>query len=69
MIRGKVKWWSSEKGYGFIEYNEKENLFAYLDTVDKNQYPMKENEEIEFTIEEKNNCNYLRNLKYLNPSI
>ncbi len=66
MIKGKVKWWSTEKGYGFIEYNEKENLFVHLDNTDKKVYSIKENEEIEFTIEEKNNCNYLRNLKYLN---
>lgn len=64
-MKGRVKWWSKEKGYGFIEYNDKENIFAHIDELDKETYPITEEQEIEFTIEEKNNNIYLRILKNL----
>ena len=37
-MKGRVKWWSEEKGYGFIEYNDNENVFAHVESVDKNIY-------------------------------
>lgn len=64
-MKGRVKWWSKEKGYGFIEYNDTENVFAHIEALDKETYPIKEEQEIEFTIEEKNNNIYLRILKTL----
>lgn len=63
-MKGRVKWWSEKQGYGFIEYNENENVFAHLDKNIENPY-LKENQEIEFTVEEKNNCTYLRIVKIL----
>ena len=33
MIRGKVKWFNNEKGFGFIEYNEKEYIFVYYSAI------------------------------------
>lgn len=62
-MKGRVKWWSKEKGYGFIEYNEQENIFAHMDNEDKDVVILKENQEIEFYIEEKNNCSYIHILK------
>lgn len=64
-MKGRVKWWSKENGYGFIEYNEKENIFAHIKNEEKNNYSIFENQEIEFTIEEENNCVYLHVLKTL----
>ncbi len=58
-MKGRVKWWSKEKGYGFIEYNDKENVFAHLKIDDKNREKLKEDQEIEFYIEEINNCSYI----------
>ncbi len=58
-MKGKVKWWIKEKGYGFIEITETENIFAYLENDDKNREMIKENEEIEFTLEAKNNQQFL----------
>ena len=26
-MKGRVKWWSNERGYGFIEYDESGNIF------------------------------------------
>lgn len=48
-MKGRVKWWSSE-GYGFIEINEQESIFAHLKKDDQ-QIIIKENALIEFTIE------------------
>ena len=33
MIRGKVKWFNNEKGFGFIEYNEKEDIFVHYSAI------------------------------------
>lgn len=57
---GRVKWWSVEKGYGFIEYNDDENIFAYLEESDKNTNIIHENQEIEFIIEERDNIHFLK---------
>ena len=35
-MKGRVKWWSEEQGYGFIEYNDNENVFAHVESEDKN---------------------------------
>lgn len=64
-MKGRVKWWSNEKGYGFIEYSESENVFVHIVEKDKEIYPLKEEQEIEFNLEEKNNFMYLQILKTL----
>ena len=63
-MKGRVKWWSEEQGYGFIEYNDNENVFAHVESVDKNNYRIIEDQEIEFILEEKENGTFL---KILNP--
>ena len=63
-MKGRVKWWSEEQGYGFIEYNDNENVFAHVESVDKNNYKIIEDQEIEFILEEKADGLFL---KLLNP--
>ena len=62
-MKGRVKWWSEEQGYGFIEYNDNENIFAHVESVDKNKYRIIEDQEIEFILEEKENGTFLKLLK------
>ncbi len=62
-MKGRVKWWSEEQGYGFIEYNDTENIFAHVESVDKNDYRIIEDQEIEFILEEKENGIFLKLLQ------
>ena len=63
-MKGRGKWWSEEQGYGFIEYNDNQNVFAHVESVDKNNYKIIEDQEIEFILEEKADGLFL---KLLNP--
>ena len=35
---GKVKWFNNEKGYGFIEYEELEDIFVHYSAIVKDGY-------------------------------
>ena len=48
-MRGKVKWFNNEKGYGFIESNELEDIFIHYSAIKKDGYKeLKEGEVVEF---------------------
>ena len=64
-MKGRVKWWSDEKGYGFIEYNEDENIFAHISREETINYKIKENQEIEFDLEDKEDGKFIRILHAL----
>ncbi len=59
-MKGRVKWWSNEKGYGFIEYNDNQNIFAHIEQKDRQNYHIEENQEIEFTLITKENSTFLK---------
>ena len=33
IVRGKVKWFNNDKGYGFIEYKDGEDIFFYFSAI------------------------------------
>ncbi len=50
-MRGKVKWFNNEKGYGFIEYNDLEDIFVHYSAIRKDGYKtLKEGEIVDFKL-------------------
>jgi len=48
---GKVKWFNNEKGYGFIEYNDLEDIFVHYSAIKKDGYKtLKEGDVVEFKL-------------------
>ena len=37
-MKGRVKWWSEEQGYGFIEYNGLEDIFIHYSAIEMEGY-------------------------------
>ena len=33
IVKGKVKWFNNEKGFGFIEYKENEDIFVHYSSI------------------------------------
>lgn len=52
MARGKVKWFSSQKGYGFITPEEGADVFVHFSAIQGDGYKsLEEGQEVEFEIE------------------
>ena len=48
---GKIKWFNNEKGYGFIEYNDLEDIFVHYSAIKKEGYKtLKEGDVVEFKL-------------------
>ncbi len=51
MLRGKVKWFNNVKGYGFIEYDNLEDIFVHYSAITKEGYKtLKEGELVDFKL-------------------
>lgn len=52
-VIGKVKWFNNEKGYGFIEYNDQEDIFVHYSSIRSEGYKtLIEGEKIKFDLVE-----------------
>ena len=52
MARGKVKWFSNQKGYGFITPESGSDVFVHYSTIQGDGYKtLEEGQEVDFEIE------------------
>ncbi len=50
-MRGKVKWFNNEKGYGFIECDDLEDIFVHYSAITKEGYKtLKEGDIVDFKL-------------------
>lgn len=50
-MRGRVKWFNNEKGYGFIEYTDKEDIFVHYSAIKQEGYKtLSEGQLVEFEL-------------------
>ena len=53
MEKGKVKWFSAPKGYGFVTRESGEDVFVHFKAIESEGYKtLNEGDEVEFEIEE-----------------
>ena len=54
-VKGKVKWFNNDKGYGFIEYTDKEDIFVHYSAIRQDGYKtLEEGQVVEFKLLETN---------------
>lgn len=50
-MRGNVKWFNNEKGYGFIEYKNNEDIFVHYSAIKQEGYKtLSEGQLVEFDL-------------------
>lgn len=50
-VRGTVKWFNNEKGYGFIEYKDNEDIFVHYSAIKQEGYKtLTEGQLVEFNL-------------------
>lgn len=52
MKTGKVKWFNSQKGYGFIVQEDGKEIFVHFNDIEGGANALRENDEVEFEVEE-----------------
>lgn len=70
MATGKVKWFSNEKGFGFIEQNDGgADVFCHFSAISGNGYrSLNEGDEVEFEVEQGQKGLQAKNVEVTNPA-
>lgn len=51
VVRGSVKWFNNEKGYGFIEFTDNEDIFVHYSAINQDGYKtLQEGQCVEFNL-------------------
>ncbi len=53
MLQGKIKWFNSKKGFGFIEQEDGEDVFVHYSVIEMTGFKtLNEGDRVEFEIQE-----------------
>ena len=70
MVRGRVKWFNNEKGYGFIENPEKSDIFVHYSAINQEGYKsLMEGQKVEFTLLDTSKGYQATNVSVVNDDI
>jgi len=63
-MKGKIKWYNSRKGYGFIEGEDKKDIFVHRNSLQDGTY-LNEGDQVEYEIEDSDKGPQATNVKKL----
>ena len=67
---GKVKWFNNEKGYGFIEYREGEDVFVHYSAIKLDGYKtLNEGDEVRFDLIETDKGLQAKNVEIIKAKV
>lgn len=66
-MKGKVKWFSDEKGFGFLSTEEGKDVFVHFSDVQmEGRKTLKENESVDFDVEASDKGPRAKNVQIIN---
>ncbi len=69
MVTGKVKWFNTTKGYGFIEQEGQDDVFVHYSNITGDGFKsLNDGDEVEFTVEQSQKGLVAKNVTVLNPA-
>ena len=67
MMKSRVKWFNDAKGFGFIEYNEGEDIFVHYSAIKADGYKtLSERQEVSFNLISTNKGYQAQNVEVIN---
>ena len=63
-MKGKIKWYNSRKGYGFIEGEDKKDIFVHRDSIPDGTV-LNEGDQVEYEVEDSDRGPKATNIKKL----